>query len=405
MKVLNVFAIILAWILSIAMVIMLIAAPLAMSALSLLDAETIADVVSEAILENNKSTATQSQNAYAVQTLSAETEETTEEMPVTDGALDGLNPEGLQGIMGEQIDEEVLNKILQSDAVGELLNAYIADVTNAITGKPGEKQFTAEKLVEVVEDNIDEIVEMVEESGETLSDDEKVQLKIAIQSAVEENAEQIIAEVPAPEEIKETLIDENKGLEIAFGILAAKNQIKGAIVGIIVLLSVLIFALRYPRFRGLRWLYTNLFTAVGFNVVICLILGFGTSAIKGITAGVNAVEGTAVDGIVGTLVSQLTMGVIIRTAIMFVAAIALLVAYIMLKIFVRKRRAKKEIPLMEETVSEPAPAPIPEVAHAAPVYTDVTIEPELAVEPAEVAEDVTVEAPAEEPNPAEQEDQ
>ena len=394
MKALNIFGIILAWILSIAMVLMLIAAPLTLSALSLLDPENIAELVGEALVKPDESAAAVPEQDYGVVMLSAEngvreenslTLDPIGENAETDDALAVLK-DSLQDIVGEELNKEVLNKVLRSDAVSELLSAYVGDVTNAIIGKPGEKQFTAEKLVEVVKNNAGEIVEVLQEAGVTLTDDQKAQLKTEIKSAVEENAESIIAEIPTPEEIKESLVDGNQEIEIAFEILRAKNQIKGMLVGVIVVISLLIFGLRYPGFRGLRWLSTNLFTAGGFNVVLCIVLGLGSSAVKGVAEGVKAIESTPVEGIVTALLSQLTTGVIIRTVIIFVAAIALLVGYILLKVFVRKKKANKQA---EPVSAEPIPAPafVPE----SPVYTAVTVEPEIAAE-----------QPAEEPAPTEE---
>ena len=394
MKALNIFGIILAWILSIAMVLMLIAAPLTLSALSLLDPENIAELVGEALVKPDESAAAVPEQDYGVVMLSAEngvreenslTLDPIGENAETDDALAVLK-DSLQDIVGEELNKEVLNKVLRSDAVSELLSAYVGDVTNAIIGKPGEKQFTAEKLVEVVKNNAGEIVEVLQEAGVTLTDDQKAQLKTEIKSAVEENAESIIAEIPTPEEIKESLVDGNQEIEIAFEILRAKNQIKGMLVGVIVVISLLIFGLRYPGFRGLRWLSTNLFTAGGFNVVLCIVLGLGSSAVKGVAEGVKAIESTPVEGIVTALLSQLTTGVIIRTVIIFVAAIALLVGYILLKVFVRKKKADKQA---EPVSAEPIPAPafVPE----SPVYTAVTVEPEIAAE-----------QPAEEPAPTEE---
>lgn len=392
MKALNVFAIILAWILSIAMVVMLVAAPLALSALSLVDPENIVQIVSQSMLDGNKSAAMQPRETYAVQKLSAETEAVSEEKPADINAASGLL-QGIQGIVGDNVSEEMLNKVLTSDAMSELLRAYTKDLTNVIVGKDSEKQFTPELLVEVVQDNLDEIVEIVEESGMSLTDEQKSQFKSQLQTAVEDNAEKIVENIPAAEEVKESLIDGNKEMEIAFTILAKKNEIKGAIVGMIVLISVLIFALRYPGFRGLRWLSTNLFTAGGFNVIICLVMGMASSAYKGVTEGVNAIAGTAVDGIIGMLLSQLAKGVIIRTVVIFVAAIALLVGYILLKIFVRKKKAKTVAPAAEEIIPETVLTPV-EVP-AAPVYTAVAIEPELVSDPVP-QEKTAEEKPAEE---------
>ena len=380
MKTLNVFGVIFAWILSIALVVMLVAAPLALSTLSLLDTENIVEMVSSAILDNNKSAA--AQEKVVLQNLSAETETVVEEKP--ENAAGGI----LQGLLGDDVSEEMLNKILTSDAMSELLGAYTEDFANVVAGKNKEKEFTPELLVEVVQENLDEIVEIVEASGTSLTDEQKQQLKSQIGTAVEDKAEEIVAAMPAPEELKESIVDGNKEMELAFTILAKKNQIKGTIVGIIVVLSVLIFALRYPGLRGMRWLSTDLFTAGGFNVLICVVLGIASSAVKGITAGMNAIEGAAVDGIIGMLLSQLTKGMIIRTVIIFVAAIALLVGYILLKPFEkRKKAAKAETPAAEEVIPETVPAFEP---------APVAVEQEVAVE------ELTEESVAEEPAPAEE---
>ena len=240
----------------------------------------------------------------------------------------------------------------------------------------------------MVQENLDEIVEIVEESGAPLTDEQKQQFKSQLQTAVEENAEKIVEEMPTPEEVKESLLSSNEEMALAFAVLAKKNQIKGAIVGTIILLSVLIFGLRYPGLRGMRWLSTNLFTAGGFNVLICVVLGLSASAVKGVAAGMNAMDGSPVEGIVGMLLGQLSKGVIIRTGVIFVAAVALLVGYILLKPFVKKKKTAKAVETdAEETIPETVPA-----FESAPV----------AVEQETVAEETAEEQPAEEPAPAEE---
>lgn len=386
MKALNVFAIILAWILSIAMVVMLIAAPLALSALSLLDTDNIVEIVSQTLLDSNKSAAAQEE--FSVQNLSAETEVATEDTPAAENAAGSINMDGLQGLLGDDVSEEMLNKVLSSDALSELLGAYTKDITNAFAGKNAEKEFTPEFLVKVVNENLDEIVEIVAESGTPLTDEQKQKFKNQLQTTVEEKAEEIVASLPAAEEIKESIVKENEDIELAFTILARKNEIKGTIVGIIVVISALIFGLRYPGLRGMRWLSTNLFTAGGFNLFICAVLGLSTSAVKGATAGINALDGAEVEGIIGTLLSQLTKGMVIRTVIIFVAAIALVVGYNLLKPFARKKKAAKVAePVAEEIIPEAVPAFEP-----APV----------AVEQETVAEEAAAQESVEEPAPAEE---
>lgn len=380
MKAWNVFAIILAWILSIALVVMLIAAPLALSALSMLNPDNIVEIVGQVMVDSAASAAAQPREIYTVKTLSAEAE-TTEES-ANDNVTDGLM-QSIQGIVGDEVSAELVDKVLTSDAMSELLGAYTQDIANAFVGKEGQQQFTPELVVKVVQENLDEIVEILEESGTPLTEEEKDAFKSQLQTAVEENAEKIVEEMPTPEEVKESLLSNNEEMALAFAVLAKKNQIKGAIVGIIVLLSALIFGLRYPGLRGMRWLSTNLFTAGGFNVLISVVLGLSASAVKGAATGINAMDASPVEGIIGMMLDQLSKGVIIRTAIIFVAAIVLLVGYILLKPFVRKKTVKAEEPAVEEVIPETVPAP-------------VVVGQEV------VAEETAEEQPAEEPAPAEE---
>ena len=391
MKALNVFAIILAWILSIAMVFMLVASPMTLSALSLLEPEDIVQIVGQVMVEGAEPAAAQPREAYGVQMLSAEAA-VTEESAQSDAA-NGL-VQSIQGIVGDEVSPEMLEKVLTSDAMSELLGAYTEDVANAFVGVDGEKQFTSELLVEVVQENLDEIVEIVEESGKVaLTDEQKEAFKSQLQTTVEENAEKIVEEIPTPEQVKESVLSSNQELALAFEILAKKDQIKGAIVGMIVVVSLLIFGLRYPRFRGLRWLSTNLFVAGGFNVIICLILGVGSSAIKSATTAIDSGVGGVIEDVIGTVLSQLAKGVILRTVIIFVAAIGLLVGYILLKKFVCKKKANAD-PVEEEVIPEAVPAFVPapveieteSVADTAPQAEEAPV--------AEIREEVA-EAPAE----------
>ena len=154
--------------------------------------------------------------------------------------------------------------------------------------------------------------------------------------------------------------------------LAGKKMIKAAIIGAIVLLCLLIALLRYPGFRGLRWLAADLFVAGGINVVLCLVLGLGSSAIKGLVAGVDS---TVLDSVAGEILGQLTTGVVIRTAIMVVAAAALLVVYCLLKNFVQNKKANATETYYDEEL----------------LYDSVTTEPAQVAEASawEAAEDVS----------------
>lgn len=367
MKALNVFAVIVAWILSIAMVLMLIAAPLMLSALSMLDPENIVQIVANAMVDKEKSAVAQPQDQVVLQNLSAESQADTEEMPDSGNAQSGLDLAGLQGLVG---DDEIFSKLLSSRAMSELLGAYTEDVANAFAEKNAPKVFTPELLTEVVRNNIDEIVEIVAADA-SVTDEEKAKLKEQIQSGVVDKAEEIVEELPSAEEVKASVLESNESLGVVFMILAKRNQIKAMIVGAIALISVLIFALRFSGFRGLRWLSTNLFVAGACNVAISVVLSVGSSAVVGMAAGMNAMGG-GIDGIVGKMLAQLTQGVIIRTAIILVAATVLLVVYMLLKPLTQKKKAKIEVSEAEEIIPKVGPVFVP---------SPVVVEEEPAAEP------------------------
>ena len=374
MKALNILGIIVAWILSIVLVVMLVAAPLTLSALSVLDPENIVNVVAKGLTQGQESAAAELQKEYAFQKLSA----ASKEKSLAETVMENLDLKEIEDVVGQKIDEEVIAGVLASDAMTDIFGAYANDVANALTGESGKKEFTAKKLQEIVHDNLDEIVKAVEDAGVELSKSQKTEMKNKIDDVVKKEADKIVDMLPDPEEVAEAVVEDSGVGEAVAVFLAQKKTIKAVIVGSIVLLSLLIFFLRYPGFRGLRWLASDLFTAGGINVITCLSLGVGTSAIKEVAEEMN---NAMLSGVVDKFLAQLTTGVIIRTVIMLVAAALLLVAYYLLKIFVRKKRSNKEA----------APVAVPAAPVAAPAYVSAPVcaaEPEVVAEPAaEVAEE------------------
>lgn len=406
MKFWNIFGVISAWILSLAMVVMLTAAPLALSAMSMLDPETIAEAINEVITKDDSASA-EPQNDYGIAQLASKKDK---EESVADKILEAVDMQSIERIVGGKIDKDVIEEILDSDAVEELVDAYAVDVINTVVGNSKKAVFTSDKLVEVVEKNLDEIVEIIEESQKGLSAGQKRELKAEIESVIHRKADDIVKTVPAPEEIRDAVVS-GELMESVMDFLAKKNTAKLILVGAIILVSLLIFLVRMPGFKGLRWLSTNLFTAGGFNIGICIFLSVGATAVLGAMDGLEGL-GVAADGVVGSMIAAFTKGVIVRTVIIFVAAVALLAAYILLKIFYRKKNTKKAEPVV---VAEPVMAPVAPAPVAAtpvvPVYTApaVTIEPELitelapepAAEPAEECSEEAVEEPASDSVPTE----
>lgn len=338
-KLLNVFGILVAWLLSIALVVMLIVTPILFSALSLLNADTITKVVTDTLsyVADHAGGEPSAENAQ-VMTLS----NTNQSASAEDAGKDML-----ESVFGDKISQEHIEAILSSNAAKELIEAYTDDLTNAITGGSQEASFNADKIKSIVNNNIDEIVEGLQKNIPELADTDVAELKSNIQKAVEENAEEIVNALPKPEEIKEQLIDDNPVLEAAIEIIAMKNTIKLAVIGVIVLLSVLIFVCRIPRLRGFRWLAVNLFIGGGFAALVTSGLMAGKSAIGEFTKEADA----QLAGLVESLVGAFANGMLVRTIVMLVAGGVLLTAYILINRFrTKKTVATEEIPLGETQV-------------------------------------------------------
>lgn len=333
-KVFNVLGIIMAWLLSIALVILLVVSPIVLSALSLLDAKTITNAFASSITTPGTKDTQPSAEGVKITRLSNVTDETAPNSNTT-GAIDISQIGDLESLLGDDIDEEVLNEILSSDVAKEIIEVYTGDIANAFLDDGSQGQFDGEKLKDIVNNNIDEVVDILQKAVPELADMDKDDLKSEIQKAVDENANEIVQALPKPEEIKQQITESSPELEIVLKIIAQKNTIKLVIVGVLVLLSALIFLCRLCGFRGLRWLATDLFVAGGIGLLVCVALTLSSSLLTDMVA-----TEPMLSGLIGALLSAFTTGLWIRIGVMILSAVALLVAYILIK----RTRAKKAAP-------------------------------------------------------------
>ena len=343
-KTLNVLGIIVAWLLSIVLVLMLLVTPIIFSALSLLNGQTIAKVVTDVFTAGQE--AQPSAETAEIVTLSNTTQS---------AAAEDAGKDLLAGMFGDSVSQEQMSAIMSSNAVKELIEAYTGDLTNAITGGNQAAAFNADKIKSIVNENIDEIVQVLQANVPECANMSAEELKNNIQKTVNENAEQIINALPKPEELKKQLVESVPALEAAMEILAMKKTIKLVIIGAIVVLSGLIFACRIPGLRGFRWLAVNLFVGGGLNLFTTVGLLISKSAVSQIAKE----AGTQAASLVGTLLGAFTNGMLIRTVVMLLAGGGLLTVYILIK----KAKAKKlaveaileELPT-EEAIAEEAQA-------------------------------------------------
>lgn len=318
----NVIGIILAWPLSIILVIVLLVTPMLLSATSLMNPDTIAEAVTE-VLSEAMTLAGQKTSApsYSVNKLS-------ETKGEEQGALGGA----LEEIFGDDMSPELLGKILSSKAAKELIELYVEDVTNAFTGSNEAPKLDAENLKNIVKDNIDEVVAIVKELDPNISEADLAEVKDGLLQLIDEKAGDIVNALPDPVEIREEVLDDTPELEIAFKILAKKDTIKLAVIALVVVLCGLIFLCRMSGFRGLRWIAIDLFIGGGFNAMICGGMFAASSTLTKAMAGQAALT-----SVVELLVSSYLKGMVVTTVVLLVVGGASLTGYILLSKFTAKK--------------------------------------------------------------------
>lgn len=293
MKVLNVLGIIFAWILSIVLVLMLFVSPILMSSLSVVTPENLKDMVLD--------------------------------VDITD-LVEAMEIEGMTG------EEEQFAELLSTDAVQEIYEVYVSGMFGALDGDLSQTSLTAEKLEDIIHDNIDELYEFAVEESPELADLPEEEAKDAIEDMISVSLAEVIEQMPSPEDLVEELEGQSPEMETALEVLQNLDTIKLSLIATLVVLSGLIFVCRLFGFRGFRWLSVDLFVATGLSALICIGLSLGTSLMGALVAD-SPIAGL----FAGELMSSLVSGVYIRTGVMLVAAVGLLVAYI----FIKKNRAKK----------------------------------------------------------------
>lgn len=348
-KVGNVVSIVLAWLLSIVLVVMLMLAPLALSALSLVNSYVITDVVIDVFMdmveqEKNRHKAAEYQlNKLANVSVSQDVldklpediqENIPESIPQSSGGVAGI----LESYLGAPVTAEQVERVLSSNTVKEILTVYTGDLTSVLTGQQKLSALDAQKMKTIVNNNMDEVVQIVKELKPDLTEKDVEVLKTEIVKAVEEKAEEILQVIPKPEEIKEMIIEQSPEIGVALKILEKKKLVKLALIGAIVLLSALIFLCRLSGFRGLRWLAVDMFVGGGINVLLSLVLLIETPVI------VKMIPDSALTSVINNVLHAFDLALFERAAIILVAGGALLTAYI----FIKKAQAKKAVVKAEE---------------------------------------------------------
>ncbi|MBQ4641692.1 MAG: hypothetical protein IJB47_03665 [Oscillospiraceae bacterium] len=296
-KVLNVFGIIFALPVNTVLVIILMVAPLLFSLIAFIQPENLVDTVTK-----------------------VDTSDVVSEM--------------LQAPEGETLPKEIeqISVLLESDVFNELQELYMTDIANTFLGGKGDMEFTPEKIMEIVDANMDELVEIYKELDPQSVEVPVEELKIEIRDALDELSEEIAEALPAPEEVKTQMVEQSEEMKMALEIIEQRETIKWGLVGVIVVLAIVVFVLRLFGFRGFRWLGVDLIIAAVISGGMCGLLKGSTILLADFVA-----DNQLASNLLSMITSDFATGMIIRTGIMLVCGIGLLVAFI----YIRKAQKRK----------------------------------------------------------------
>jgi len=292
----NIFGILFAIVFSVALVVVLLAIPPAKSLSTFFQPETIQDL--------------------AVGVLSSEIIEPGSAM------ADGLEEAG--------ISEDIMQELMESDAVEDMLEVYLDDVFEASTGKHAENSLTQEVLEDIVNDNKKELVSLIEEYGDVADTEEAEELLDVI---VEEHGEDIIEMLPSAEDNKISLeFPDDEGF------LGAGNIMRGLysggviwiLIGVAAVLCLLIFLCRAFKLQGFIWIGVSFGVAALLSAVVIMLANNMNMLMN---MGFSQMERNIIGSIMPNMISAMVMAALVIAAL----AVVFIAAYIIIKACMKKK--------------------------------------------------------------------
>lgn len=294
--ILNIFGIILASVLSIALFAMLIASPIVSAATNMITPNTIEQVVSDIDVE---------------------------------ALLDNVMPEENES----GIPKEVISQVLESDVGKEFIELYSEEFSAAFKGEATEG-ISADDLKQLFNENIDEIVDIMHPYVSEEEQITKEELKTTLSQELDTFAEEIVAELPDASQIINT--EENNEMMQALTFVLSGTILKICIAAVIIL-SGLIYALRFPRFKGFMWLGSVYFLAT----CVVLIIGFAGTSVAGLSNLLLENIPAEIIGIVTPLISVIFAKITNGGLVLLALTALFITAFILCRIFIVKRKKEK----------------------------------------------------------------
>lgn len=292
----NIFGILFAIVFSVVLVVVLLAIPPVKSLSAVFQPETIQDL--------------------AVNVLSSDIIEPGSAMS------EGLEEMGLS--------EDIVQELMESDAVEDMLEVYLDDVFAASTGEYAENALTQEVLEDIVKDNKKELVSLLEEYGNVEDKEEAEELLDVI---VEEHGEDIIEMLPSAEDNKISLeFPEEEGFFGAGNILRGlyTGGVMWILIGVAAVLCLLIFLCRAFKLQGFIWIGVSFGVAALLSAVVIMLANNMNLLMN---MGFSQMERNIIGSIMPNMISAMVMAALVIAAL----AVVFIATYIIIKACTKKK--------------------------------------------------------------------
>ncbi len=312
-KVFNFFGIVLALILSLALVPTMIVTPIWNGASGLLQPEVIADLTTQLAQEIDFS-----------------------EVSLND-------PELVATLAEAGITPEAAQAILSSNTASRVLTLLGQDLAHVVEGSLSASALTEAEVLRIVEDNKGELIDIMrliapsEMAG--VSDD---QVAPMVDFFVQEQV------LPLLGELNTALLDLQTQLHSEldeFIALVAGPVVSTALLVAIAVMAVLIFLFRWPQQKGFLWL------GIDCAIAALPVLGIAFS-LKGAQLSQILAQGAGLPDVLSPVLQRVASPILTGGIILAAAAVVLIAAFILL----RERRMKKAAAAQEYAPVSPAPA-------------------------------------------------
>lgn len=334
----NIFGVLFSVVLSLILVALLIVMPIISAASSFTQPETLGDVI---------------ENIDYIELIKA-------------------NPEVSKSLEEMGVTGELMQDVLESDVVEDLIEVYVDDFLSSLDGNT-ESKLNVDTLKSIVDDNMEELVPLVKQfmaiSGEGESGATDGQIKAMIEDVVAQYGGDLIAMLPSPQDLglvppgmspgnssrtvepsvptEETIgemldapadapVDQTMVMVFQIAKKLHNGTIMMALIASIAIISLLIVLFRWPRFKGFMWLGVDYILAAGISFLVASSVG----VVIGM-AGIPVELQPVIASVSGALVANLTKVAAIEAGL----AVLFIAVFVVGRILLKKYKAKKLAPV------------------------------------------------------------